>query len=131
VEAKAVVEDGDPAHAIEWTAKQEQSELVMMSMEGKGTLRRVLKGSLPAKVLHTLQCPVYISPHKRGELPSSPDGFQTILCAVPPEPESEAALGIAVRECVCCRQGQQKRLRKRSKPFLGSEVRCKKLAERL
>jgi nucleotide-binding universal stress UspA family protein len=95
VEAKAVVEDGDPAHAIEWTAKQEQSELVMMSMEGKGTLRRVLKGSLPAKVLHTLQCPVYISPHKRGELPSSPDGFQTILCAVPPEPESEAALGIA------------------------------------
>lgn len=95
VEAKAVVEDGDPALAIEWTAKQEQSQLVMMSMEGKGTLRRMLSGSLTAKVLQEVECPVYITPHKRGEMPSSPDGFRTILCVARAEPESESALEIA------------------------------------
>lgn len=95
VDAKALVEDGDPALAIEWAAKQQQAELVMMSMEGKGAVRRILTGSLPARVLRQVQCPVYVSPRKRGEKPSSPDGFKTILCAARTDEEPDPALGIA------------------------------------
>lgn len=95
IEAKAVVEDGEPAVAIEWAAKQEQAELVMISTTGMGTLRRMLGSSLPAKVLREMDCPVYTSPHHPGESPRSPGGFRTILCAVGTERDSEAALRIA------------------------------------
>lgn len=95
VEAKAILEDGDPARAIDWVVAKEKIDLVMMSTKGMGTFRRMLMGSLTTKVLHDLECPVYTSPHEPGEKPASPDSFKTILCAVRTEPESEAALKIA------------------------------------
>ncbi len=95
VEAKAVVEDGDAALAIEWAAKQSQAGLVMMATQGMGAFRRMLLGSLTPKVLHDVECPVYTSPHEPGERPRSPDSFKTILCAVRMEAESEKALRMA------------------------------------
>jgi nucleotide-binding universal stress UspA family protein len=95
VEAKAVVEDGDPGLAIEWAAKQEQAELVMISTKGMGTLRRMLGSSLPAKVLREMDCPVFTSPHSSGENPRSSDGFRTIVCAVGTDSDSQPALRIA------------------------------------
>lgn len=95
IEARTIVEDGDPARVIESVARQEKIDLVMMSTRGKGRFRRMLMGSLTAKVLHDVECPVYTSPHEPGEKPPSPDGFRTILCAVSMEPESEALLRFA------------------------------------
>jgi len=95
IETRTIVEDGDPARVIDWVAEKENIDLVMMSTKGMGTFRRMLMGSLTAKVLHDLECPVYTSPHEPGEKPVSPDSFKTILCAVRMEPESEAALKIA------------------------------------
>jgi nucleotide-binding universal stress UspA family protein len=92
---KVMVDDGDPGLAIKWAAKQEQIGLVMMATQGMGTFRRMLLGSLTAKVLHDLDCPVYTTSHEPGETPRSSDGFKTILCAVRMEPESDAALEIA------------------------------------
>jgi nucleotide-binding universal stress UspA family protein len=92
---KVMVDDGDPGLAIKWAAEQEQIELVMMATEGMGTVRRMLLGSLTAKVLHDLACPVYTTSHEPGETPRPSDGFRTILCAVRMEPESDAALEIS------------------------------------
>lgn len=95
IEARAVVEDGDPLLAIEWAAKQVQAQLVMLSSKGMGKLRRLLGASLPAKLLRDVDCPVYTSTHPGSEDPKSADGFRTILCALRTGPESEAALRIA------------------------------------
>lgn len=94
IDTKTLVEDGDPGLAIEWAVKHEQAGLVMISTKGRGRFRRMLMGSLTAKVLHDVDCPVYTSPHVPGGKPVAPGGFKTILCAVRMEPESEAALKI-------------------------------------
>jgi nucleotide-binding universal stress UspA family protein len=95
IRAKALLEDGDPAKAIEWTAKQEQSGLAMIAAEEKGALRQILLGSLTAKVLNSLECPVYTRTHGREQAAASPDGFRNILCAVKMEAESEPVLKMA------------------------------------
>jgi nucleotide-binding universal stress UspA family protein len=95
IQARALLEDGDPAKAIEWAAKQEQAALVMMATQGKGALRQMLLGSLTARLLHDLDCPLYTSPHEQGERPRSPDRFRTILCAARTAAESELALKMA------------------------------------
>lgn len=95
IETRAIVEDGDPALAIDWIARQEHVGLVMISTKGMGRFRRMLMGSLTAKVLHDLDCPIYTSPHAPGEMPVSPDGFRNILCTVRAEPEADDELTLA------------------------------------
>lgn len=95
VRTRSVVEDGVPELAIEFATKEGRADLVMMSTKGMDRFRRMLLGSITAKVLHDVECPVYTSAHELGETPPSPGGFRSILCAVRMEPESEAALKIA------------------------------------
>jgi len=84
--------DGDPALAIEYAAEEGRADLIMMPTRGLGRFRRMLLGSMTAKVLHDLECPVYTSAHKAESAPASADGFHSIVCAVRVEPESEAEL---------------------------------------
>jgi nucleotide-binding universal stress UspA family protein len=95
IRTKTIVEDGDPELAIEYAAREKRADLIMMPTRGMGRFRRMLLGSLTAKVLHDVECPVYTSAHEPGEAPVSPDGFKSIVCAVRMEPESAAALRAA------------------------------------
>ena len=95
IDARTLLKDGDPALAIEWVARQEKAGLVMMSTKGRGRFRRLLMGSLTAKMLHDLGCPIYTSPHVPGRKTAPPGGIRSILCATRMEPESAAALRIA------------------------------------
>ena len=52
---------GDPSHAITDYAQKEHVDLVMMPTHGYGPFRRFLLGSVTAKVLHDVKCPVWTS----------------------------------------------------------------------
>jgi nucleotide-binding universal stress UspA family protein len=54
---------GDPAKVIVERARSEKSDLILMSTHGSGTFRRLLLGSVTAKVLHDAECPVWTGAH--------------------------------------------------------------------
>jgi hypothetical protein len=89
------LEDGDPAMVIDWVAKHEGTELIMMPTRGLGPFRRLLLGSIVAKVLHDVDCPVLTSAHEPAPALSSAAGYRSIVCAEGLGPEMGAVLGEA------------------------------------
>jgi nucleotide-binding universal stress UspA family protein len=81
------VEDADPITAIERVVEQEASDIVIMPTTGHGRFRRLLLGSVTAKVLHDIACPVLTSAHRLHPVLGT-IGYRSILCAV--EINSEA-----------------------------------------
>lgn len=73
--------EGDPAHAIAEYVQKQHVDLVMMPTHGYGPFRRFLLGSVTAKVLHDVKCPVWTSAHI-PEAPAPPAGYRHVLCAV-------------------------------------------------
>jgi nucleotide-binding universal stress UspA family protein len=76
-----IVRRGDPAWSIAEFAEHEKVDLIMMPTHGYGPFRRFLLGSVTAKVLHDLKCPVWTSAHKPDK-PAQPAGYRNVLCAV-------------------------------------------------
>ncbi len=74
--------DGEPETVIEWAATHENSDLIMMPTKGLGKFRRFVLGSVTAKVLHDLACPLFTSAHEPEPASASPSGRRSILCAV-------------------------------------------------
>jgi nucleotide-binding universal stress UspA family protein len=89
------LEDGDPAMVVDWVAKHEGTELIMMPTRGLGPFRRLLLGSIVAKVLHDVDCPVLTSAHEPDLALSSAAGYRSIVCAVGLGPETGVVLGEA------------------------------------
>ena len=102
---KARLEDGEPAMVIEWVAKHENTDLIMMPTKGFGKFRRLLLGSVTAKVLHDVDCPVMTSAHVTGPEFASPSGFRSIVCAVELNSEAHAVLKTAgsLAEAYCAK----------------------------
>jgi nucleotide-binding universal stress UspA family protein len=79
---------GDPAQVITEYVRSHRVDLVMMPSRGYGAFRQLLLGSVTAKVLHDLDCPVWTTAHTE----ESPDrrhlGLRKILCAVDGSPGS-------------------------------------------
>lgn len=91
----ARIKDGDPAMVIEWVAKCEKTDLIMMPTRGLGKFRRLLLGSVTAKILHDTSFPLWTSVH-RPELASTlPLGCRSILCAVGLNQGDDAAIKAA------------------------------------
>ncbi len=76
------IEDGDPAMVIEWVAKCEKADLIMMPTRGLGRFRRLLLGSVTSKILHDTSFPLWTSVHKPELSSSLPHRCRSILCAV-------------------------------------------------
>jgi nucleotide-binding universal stress UspA family protein len=91
----ARLEDGDPAMLIEWVAQRENAGLIMMPAKGFGRFRRLLLGSVTAKVLHDVDCPVITSAHVTDSEFAPPAGYRSIVCAVELNPETRAVLEAA------------------------------------
>jgi len=73
---------GDPAEVITDFAHAHGVDLIMMPTHGRGVFRRLLLGSVTAKVLHDAQCPVWTDAHV-PETGSNLAGLcHRILCAV-------------------------------------------------
>jgi nucleotide-binding universal stress UspA family protein len=73
--------EGDAGCTIAEYADKEKFDLIMMPTHGYGPFRRLLLGSVTAKVLHDAHCPVWTSAHL-SDPPAAPTGYHNVLCAV-------------------------------------------------
>jgi len=88
------VEDGAAAAVIEWEVQREGIGLIMMPTKGLGKFRRMLLGSVTAKVLHDVTCPMFTSVHDCDVVPAIA-GYGSIVCAVDVNQECDAVLEAA------------------------------------
>jgi len=92
---RRLIYEGDPAEQITEFATAEDVHLIIMPTHGLGILRRFLIGSVTAKVLHDVECPVMTGVHVEQSSQAKPDNFSNILCAVDLGPSSEPTLAWA------------------------------------
>jgi nucleotide-binding universal stress UspA family protein len=79
---RRVLVEGDPATNIADYAHAQSSDLIMLPTHGYGAFRRLMLGSVTAKVLHSALCPVWTGVHME-HVPRLEDiGFRRILCAI-------------------------------------------------
>jgi nucleotide-binding universal stress UspA family protein len=83
---------GDPAEKITEIAKSWGADLVMMPTRGPGDFRRLILGSVTAKVLHDADCPVWTSVHSEIAPPLELIACNKVLCAVDLGPRSAQIL---------------------------------------
>ena len=88
LEVERVMDLGEPAEVIARFVDTQGVDLIMMPGHGSGPLRRLLLGSVTAKVLHDAQCPVWTRVQIGEPEPAGERGQQTVLCAVGRSPES-------------------------------------------
>jgi len=94
---KRVLQEGDPAREIVDYAESEKIDLIMMPTHGYGPFRRLLLGSVTAKVLHDANCPVWTAVHREKDSPHIPAKPRSIAVAVDLEPHSQNVLSWASR----------------------------------
>jgi nucleotide-binding universal stress UspA family protein len=94
-----VLVEGDPAQQITDCAHSGHFDVILMPTHGHGPFRRLLLGSVTAKVLHDAACPVWTSVHA-DSLPSF-GAYQPkyVLCAIDLGPESAVELEWAAGFC--------------------------------
>jgi nucleotide-binding universal stress UspA family protein len=88
---------GDPAPEIVRRAHAEVFDLIVMPTHGYGPFRRLLLGSVTAKVLHDADCPVLTGPHMEQVAMDHAVKFQKIVCALDLGPHSPAVLEWAAK----------------------------------
>src|ERR1051326_1533133 len=96
VELRRLVYEGDPESQIAGFVESENVQLVVMPTHGYGVLRRFLIGSVTAKVLHDVACPVLTGVHLDPHRDRSPR-FSNVLCAVDFDPHNQATLSWAAQ----------------------------------
>jgi nucleotide-binding universal stress UspA family protein len=88
-------EPGDPGAVIHETVKREGIDLVMMPTRGRGPVRRLLLGSVTAKVLHDVGAAVWTG---IGEAVAGADprpAVRSVVCALGHGDEAEPVLAAA------------------------------------
>ena len=81
LKVRCVLFDGDPAEAIVEFARSEKIDLIAMPTHGYGGFRRLLIGSVTAKVLHDVSVSGFDRrPHERGACPKPCRVLECPLC---------------------------------------------------
>ena len=90
--AEVITESGEPGSIIHKVAQQQQADLIMLATHGYGPVRRLLLGSVTAKVLHDATTVVWtgIGSGLTGHVPGVP--YRSIVCALDDTSEAEAVL---------------------------------------
>jgi nucleotide-binding universal stress UspA family protein len=78
---KSVVLEGDPATRIVECATELKADLIVMPTYHE-RYRAFLIGSVTAKVLHDVECPVLTGVHHYDESLQLPDAFRNVVCAL-------------------------------------------------
>jgi nucleotide-binding universal stress UspA family protein len=91
----SILEDGEPGHVIDRVVQHHGTDLVMMPTHGSGPIRRMLLGSVTAKVLHDVSAAVWTAADKIADGHPRDTSYQSILCAVDLSDESEAVVRAA------------------------------------
>jgi nucleotide-binding universal stress UspA family protein len=93
ISTKCCVYEGDPELQI--AACSEDMQLVVMPTHGYGPIRRFLLGSVTAKVLSDVKCPVLTGAHLEEQEARENVTFSNIVCAVDLNPHSRDILASA------------------------------------
>ena len=84
---------GDPATCIVVFGGETKERMIVMPTRGFSPFRRMLLGSVTAKVLHDARCPVLTSPHLEKAIhPNQWLKLQRIMCAVGLDWETDTVL---------------------------------------
>ncbi len=86
---------GEPPLRITEFTEHVESPLVVMPTHGHGVFRRFVLGSVTAKTLHDLSCPILTGAHLEDRPPFTGDAYQRVACAVDLTDESQATLRFA------------------------------------
>ena len=76
------LDEGIASQQIVDYAHDNHADLIMMPTSGYGPFRRLLLGSVTAKVLHDAHCPVWTGVHAEQLTAHSADQWKRMLCAV-------------------------------------------------
>lgn len=93
--------EGDPAGTIVEFAHALAVDAIVLATRGCGLFRRSILGSVTAKVLHDVACPVWTGVHVELMKPWPCCEFRTIVCAVDGDPRNARGLewaALAARE---------------------------------
>lgn len=93
---EAIVDLGEPGCVIHKLARHEGADLVMLATQGHGPVRRLLLGSVTAKVLHDMSTPVWTGSGSVLTGHSARMPYESILCALDNSDEAEAVLRAAM-----------------------------------
>jgi nucleotide-binding universal stress UspA family protein len=97
LEVNRVAQLGDPAQVITQFAHDQGVDLIMMPTHGYGPFRRLLLGSVTAKVLHDAECPVWTAAHVEEKPCRDHLACRSVLCAVDGTPKTVALMRWASR----------------------------------
>lgn len=94
---RALLTDGEAAPALESAVTDHGIDLVMMPTHGAGVFRRLLLGSVTAKILHDLACPVwtFVPGHAKDFDPAT--AFRSVVCALTGRHEDDQPLALQAR----------------------------------
>ena len=84
--------EGDPAGRIVQYAHNSNVDLLVMATHGYGPFRRFLLGSVTAKALHDLNCPVWTGPHLEDAPQWTSITMRRIACAIDFGPQTRPVL---------------------------------------
>lgn len=87
-----MVLEGDPARRIVDYAHAAKVNLIVMPTHAYGPFRRFLLGSVAAKVLHDVNCPVWTGPHLEQAPQWETFAVRRVACAVDLGPHSRTVL---------------------------------------
>jgi nucleotide-binding universal stress UspA family protein len=91
----SIVEEGEPGIAIGKVVQHQGTDLVMMPTHGRGPVRRLLLGSVTAKVLHDVSAAVWTGAGQISDNRPHNISYKSILCAVDLSDETEAVVRAA------------------------------------
>lgn len=95
IPVRRLIVTGDPADCISAQAARQNVDVIMMPTHGRGVFRRLLLGSVTAKVLNDCPLPVWTTAHsERFPLPRHQE-IRRILCAMDTGPENVRVLETA------------------------------------
>jgi len=90
-ESSRVLLKGDPASEIVRHAESSGADLIVIGTHGIGSFRKLLIGSVTAKVLHDCNLPVFTGAHLE-QAPSAPASYRHIACAIDLDDEGEQTM---------------------------------------
>ena len=95
IDVVRIVETGEPGMVIQEVVRRHGADLVMMPTHGLGPLRKLLLGSVTAKVLHDVSAAVWTGASAVWEDHGPAVPYRNILCAVDQSEEAVAVLRAA------------------------------------
>ncbi len=110
---------GEPGTVIHELVQHQAADLVMLSTHGRGPVRRLLLGSVTAKVLHDVSAAVWTGTGASlaGHVPNLQ--YRSILCALDETAEAEAVLSAAAT--LACNYGASLSLLRVVEPLPATE----------